>query len=349
MPELGNWRRLTDAVTWNARLKAVDGKYQEAFDNILSCYRAACQNCRNSSLLAEQSFGIMLKERILNVAVVILDRSKPRPADLKKLQDSLQGEFDSDTFVVDFETEKLVYYDILQRIFVYNRKGTGRLACSEAVRNGGRHYHWETFFACLIGPTENEMKRRIDEVFTSVESIKGLTPWQLNLRQSDFFGKLSLTKCENCYDFGLDSFFISFRPSSLYRGFYRQKAREEALLAILAVHRFRAEKGSFPASLDELVSNGFLQHLPPDPFSDGPLVYRADVNDFTLYSVGEDFKDDGGKGIGNAMTGFSRSRSPALDIVFWPPARPQPPDIFSLPLLPPRQPEKPATRPVPDI
>jgi hypothetical protein len=74
----------------------------------------------------------------------------------------------------------------------------------------------------------------------------------------------------------------------------------------------------YPKNLGAL--RGYLAHLPQDPFSEENLVYHWLVDDFELYSVGPDFKDDGGKRFQNRNS-FSVSDKDKGDDVFWPPFR----------------------------
>lgn len=57
----------------------------------------------------------------------------------------------------------------------------------------------------------------------------------------------------------------------------------------LALLRYRATHGTFPAALEALNMGGLA-----DPFTQQPLRYRAEGDGFMLYSVGEDQKDNGG-------------------------------------------------------
>jgi hypothetical protein len=59
-------------------------------------------------------------------------------------------------------------------------------------------------------------------------------------------------------------------------------------------HRKVKKLRRLPASLDELISAGYIQFVPMDPYSNGPLVYKPAGDNFKLYSVGYDFSDDGG-------------------------------------------------------
>jgi hypothetical protein len=73
------------------------------------------------------------------------------------------------------------------------------------------------------------------------------------------------------------------------------ETRRRIILTAIALERFRHERGAYPKSLSELPEK-FLS-VPPVDFMDGqPLRYRlADDGRFSLYSVGLDGVDDGGK------------------------------------------------------
>jgi len=92
----------------------------------------------------------------------------------------------------------------------------------------------------------------------------------------------------------------------------RIRAEEQALIAILTVLRYNADKGRYPAELSELVSASYIKGLPKDPFSDKPLVYKQTRQSFTLYSFGGDFDDDGGL---HSKWGIGEEGG---DQVFWP-------------------------------
>ena len=62
----------------------------------------------------------------------------------------------------------------------------------------------------------------------------------------------------------------------------------------MAVERFRAAHGgALPATLDALVP-GFIDRVPVDPFSGVPVKLRSSAGSYAIYSVGANFKDDGG-------------------------------------------------------
>jgi hypothetical protein len=77
-------------------------------------------------------------------------------------------------------------------------------------------------------------------------------------------------------------------------------AHERLLVAELALRCYQFEQGHPPARLDDLATN-YLSHVPVDPFSEQPLVYRAQGTNWLLYSVGPDGVDDGGKPVGRRL------------------------------------------------
>jgi len=91
-------------------------------------------------------------------------------------------------------------------------------------------------------------------------------------------------------------------------------------ITAIALKRFQLKHGRFPKTLSELTPE-FLSKVPLDPVDGRPLRYRLDADGrFTLYSVGENGKDDGGDptlGKGVKTTFFYWQNPDALDWV-WP-------------------------------
>ena len=61
---------------------------------------------------------------------------------------------------------------------------------------------------------------------------------------------------------------------------YLGEALYQATIVTPALKRFRLEKNEYPETLSELITAGFLDELPMDPFSDKPLVYKKTEDDF---------------------------------------------------------------------
>jgi hypothetical protein len=318
LSDLSLLRHLSVALLWNAKLAAYKNQPQTAFENIIDCYRAGYQKCRTPSLLIEQVVGMELKKAAIDNALIILDKTHIDSSALKFFQDALQAEFDNDAYVPAFTAEKLSLYDALQMTFIDNGRGTGRLAWRVAWYYdtlGGVWANRAHRLNCFFGPTRKQIAEQIEKACAISNQIITQTPWQLKSEGRDYFEEIEKINNSN---FLLQ--LLGINPKIIFDLHYKTRAQTEALLAVLAILRFKSDNHRLPATLDELVSAGYLQSVPMDPYSDGPLVYKPAGDNFKLYSVGENFSDDGGS---NEVKPESRRRgsafgTPALDIVYWP-------------------------------
>ena len=99
---------------------------------------------------------------------------------------------------------------------------------------------------------------------------------------------------------------------------WRARAEYEAAITVLALQRYRLDKGQYPPSLEALVQAGYLRQLPADPYSGGPLVYRPTDEAFTLYSVSGNFADDGGFEVPDNPWEGKTQDGRGSDRVYWP-------------------------------
>jgi len=156
LPDRVQLHELTKTLIWDAKLKATKGKFQIAFENILGCYRAGKHKCQRNLLLMEQHVGLRIKKDAVHGVLVILDRSKIESEALKFFQNALQAGLDNDAYVPSIQTEKYFLYDELQRTFIDNGKGTGRLAFNvnlEYITLGGVWPNLKRkLYYCLKGP-----------------------------------------------------------------------------------------------------------------------------------------------------------------------------------------------------
>lgn len=75
---------------------------------------------------------------------------------------------------------------------------------------------------------------------------------------------------------------------------WRSKVRRTVESVAIALLGYRDVHGELPGSLDALAPT-YFEAVPLDPFSDEPLVYRVDPDGSALvYSIGSNFRDDGG-------------------------------------------------------
>ncbi|MBC8868879.1 MAG: hypothetical protein H8E44_05650 [Planctomycetes bacterium] len=75
----------------------------------------------------------------------------------------------------------------------------------------------------------------------------------------------------------------------------RSQANLAGVQLLTAVRRFEVAHGYLPESLDEVASETILKTVPTDPYSGRPMCYAIIDGKPTVYSVGKDLKDDGGR------------------------------------------------------
>ncbi len=76
------------------------------------------------------------------------------------------------------------------------------------------------------------------------------------------------------------------------RAFELSRLRTDAALVVIACRRYVQLNGGLPDRLSQLVSAGFLESVPSDPFSGRPLRYSAERA--VIWSYGMNEKDDDG-------------------------------------------------------
>ena len=99
---------------------------------------------------------------------------------------------------------------------------------------------------------------------------------------------------------------------------HQNKADVQATLTIIATIYFKQVEGKYPDNLELLIEKGYLKELPIDPYSDKPLIYKKTEDGFILYSISEDFIDNGGKHKYSELNKPIPWPQDDGDAVFWP-------------------------------
>jgi len=311
LPDLAKARSLMYALCSRAKLYASKGNFEQAFSDLLVCYRFGKQ-LAGPIVLIEQLVGIAVREFALQAGFQILDRTSPPPDLLKDFQQQLEMLYTKQSYVIDFTAEKYTIYDSIQMAFTDDGEGSGHIRKAELrgiknmLENSKKQIH------NLEQPDRRQTTELADKVCGYFSGVVHKTPWQLHNEGKDLEKVIEeMTK---------DNPFLRMLMPAVGRVLeisFRGRVETDALITTLSLLRYKAERGQLPENLDELVSAGYLKNLPIDVFSGGPLVYKRLDNDFILYSFGHDLDDDGGvyskwgKGEGGG------------DQVFWPVERPE--------------------------
>jgi len=309
LPVLNRYKKVAHLLGLRICWRAYHGDPSGAFEDYLALQRFG-GHLEARGLLIEQLVGIAIEAIAHQRVSMVLDKVEV-PADiLEKAQQELQRLYDSQEPVVSFQAEEIFWYDWVQRAYTDNGQGGGRPLKEALPIAVGDWKDALLGLATFSYPGRQEMVERIEQFYSQAELLQKQTP-----RQAE-----SENKAKQLDEIAEHSAMLQplapayARVSNIA---WRMKTGRWALLTILAVTRYEKQKGRYPASLNELILAGYLDKLPMDPYSDGPLVYKRTEEGFLLYSFGANLADDGGK-LGLGKDGKPRMWTDNGDWVFWP-------------------------------
>lgn len=297
LPGLDTTRRCVWGLLLLAKYHAYEGDAQKALSLLMQVHCLG-EHWTLRSTLVEQLTGLAVCG--LNYAAVraVLDHGKPDAEVLQRILTFFRSRLDKIDVPRFMAVEELYGYDSIQRVFTDDGNGDGRLIPGrlyETKKGRASLYtqpisYLDALWVSLNHPGRSETQSLFAEYFDCVADLARQSPWQLHAATTSYEEELQEMLEGNYY---LRDGFTAI--AQCIRLGWRGKADAHATVTMLAVLTYEAQKGRLPQSLEELVEEGLLDCVPMDPYSDGPLVYRVTGEGFTLYSVGEDFLDDGGE------------------------------------------------------
>jgi len=294
MPDLPDFRTAVYCVDLQARFMASHDRTEPALQQVIDMYRVGT-HLTGPRILIEQLVGIGIGAIAVQSGFQILDGAEIRPDLLKDFQEKLQKLSSEDKFVIDLTTEKFMILDSIQRMFTDDGKGGGHVYDTRLLENPAC---LESSLGLELTAEQRESFKKLerqqtteltDEVFEYFSRQAHKTPWHLHNEGTDIEKVIEETTKDN----PLVNMLMPAAGRVIEISF-RRKADIDALITTLSILRYKVDKGQFPENLNQLVTAGYLEELPIDPFSDEPLAYKQIGDDFTLYSFGADFDDDGG-------------------------------------------------------
>jgi hypothetical protein len=318
LPQLNGFRSCAYALRWRALLKAEAGRFADAFDDIKACYRLG-KHLRGDITLIEQLVGTSIKSYAMQT---IRENIRIYKIDSKLLAD-FQNDFEQiiagENFVFSLKAEKMCALDEIQRCFTSDKIGKGHIYLKHLffiVPVGGMNDEPD-FSPSLVGsllfhPNKEQTLKSLNKLYDYWEQVFLKTPAKIHNEKIIIDNESQRIIKGNLF---LEVIAPAFGKLSELS--YQYKTDVEATLTILAITRYKQDKGRLPENLEQLISAGYLKQIPSDPFSDKPLVYKQKDGDFILYSYGINGTDEGGIPGQDDKGGFKLSAKDA-DIVFWP-------------------------------
>jgi hypothetical protein len=292
--ELSKLRGAIWCFSLEAKLSAYQGSIDHAFYDVFDLHKIG-MHYSGPVTLVEQLVGIAICQIAFNTTYQILDRTDFNPESLAVLQSQFEQQLQEAKKLNFSVEEEVIGYDAIQRSFTDDGNGDGRLIPGKIykIRKDSplkrSMFYIEAILICLNHPGRRETLQLHKELYRCLEGFLDKTPWQLLQDGKSYESEIKqLTK---------GNLFVGDSADALAKVceiWQKKKISGDALITILAVLRYKADTDLYPFALQELVESGYMKHVPIDPYSGKPLVYNTRDENFTLYSIGANFTDNGG-------------------------------------------------------
>jgi len=320
LPHLAPLRGVSRVGIWRARIAASRGDPYQALQDCLTVARAARHWQGKDRILIEQRVAIAMATGAYQEMRHIVKGNRVSSRRLADLQAALGAIYPEGYPFIDLEVERLGFLDTVQRLFTDGGPGGGHLIPQEygrlQVTLSPPVFRSVPFWTAtgMLHAGRDETLAVADRIYEYAARWAKMSPYERHITGGasprELIEALSPTRF-----FVVRGILPSRALDEAAKRMFQGKAEYEATLTILALRRWRIEKGRYPDGLNELVAAGYLKRLPADPYSDGPLKYERRGEDFVLYSLGADFDDDGGVRDPDDPWGPGEKGG---DRVFWP-------------------------------
>ena len=320
LPAVSEYRGVAKALAARAKLRIRQGKIEAAWMDLLAVHRLA-------RLLGQ---GATLVDRLVAMTVdgiaqdgdrAILQHTRLSTAAAKKMQGDLESLSPMPKMTTTFDQEERFCF--LDSVTSIARDGFASVRWAvmgarenesplerELIRAVAMTVDWDVMLrlgnswydrmADACGkPSRAERQRALAKVDADFRRISKsiwdvpslIFPLLVNPRRaiSRRFGELLLSLLLPSY-------------SNVSRAEDRWAMRADITKLGFALAIYRADRGSYPAKLAELVPK-YAAEIPKDIFNDRELHYKPDGDGYLLYSVGPNGIDDGGLGPDDCKNG----------------------------------------------
>lgn len=317
LPHLAAIKNLARVGIWRARMQTDSNQPQQAIENCLVIAKAG-SHWQGKATLIEQLVGIAVSSLGCEEMLSIVGTKELSPVNLKQLQQQLLQIYPQGYPLMNMEGERLLFTDTVQHVFTEGGPGGGhivpdRMVFLESLRGEARRNLAFYTAVAIVHAGRDKTIDKGNEIYDCLGKRAKMSPYERQISDPNAIENMISTLQ---YRFVL----LEFLSPAIDRASemaYRGRTLHEATVTVLALKQWRLEKNEYPAKLDELVAAGYLKELPMDPYADKPLIYKKTDDNFMLYSVGLNFKDDGGQS-GKDDKGQVKKWGDNGDAVFWP-------------------------------
>ena len=144
--------------------------------------------------------------------------------------------------------------------------------------------------AGLIKSRGAELRAAYEHDYEALMRWSALPAWQALRPENDWAGYLARLPRQSIFSRGLLGSLGRAKKS-----YARSEAESGGILIVAAIKLYERKNDRPPESLAELKGD-YISELPKDPFSGRAYIYKVRGNDWILYSVWDNLRDDGGVG-----------------------------------------------------
>jgi hypothetical protein len=305
-------RHASNALAARAMLRIHDGKPDDAWADLLACYRLARLAAQSTSTV-DDAVGAGINERASSGTCALLSHPRLDVALITRMR----ADFESGILLPDLVEpvnigERFVYLDFVRVVATYQpatpdsvgksldylkKQGMTDLASWKLVleASGDRTIDWDTvlragnalydrYAAAVRRPMGMERLRLVRKIDESRSAASDGSGGEQAEDDRESRARRLAAAFAAAYSTPLITI-VGFSDRTAVRSMVTQLA--------LALAKYRADRASYPAKLDDLKPD-YVREVPNDPFNDAPLHYRPEKDGYLLYSVGINGKDDGG-------------------------------------------------------
>lgn len=301
LPTMGEFRPLARVLHVDALLALEQNDHDRVAANILALVRMA-EQARETPFLINDLVGMSVAALACETAArIIHDHPGAVSAEILTRIAHAIAAFPSDGEpLVRIRGERMIFEDAVQRMYSLDSDGDGVLAAGAMERLSGLTYGnglepdlAERAAGPVVSAISAGRKETLafynDYAAKSAEWIR--TPAWERKPFDDTMEAIDSPLLRTRYALA-----HALTPSYVhaYLNAERFETSRDATLCAIAIERHRRDHGGLPSSLSDLTPR-YIPKAPIDPFSGEPIGYRVDGDSFVLYSVANDYDDDGGR------------------------------------------------------
>lgn len=291
LPELGLLRKASRIILLKCYWATSRGDFDTAISSLGTVFRMA-RDIGNDWLLITQLVrvaiireGISLLEHLLSAGALSADQ-------LARLEKSVPETLDMDSYIMSLIAERgaagLWCFD----------KMLAESATIFSMLNGGEIEKFLNYIWWLVprGVVKDQCVRYLDFMTAMIDYAK-LPPHEGRVRIRDHYNAFEKELKGGGMFAYVQNFLLELLVPLLDTSYIQYLVGSQRLIlahTVLALERFRLERGTLPETLDELVPE-YIDRVPDDCFSSGKIRYLKDAKGYTVWSVSADGVDNGGK------------------------------------------------------